>query len=94
MKIFYLTVPKNFVGEPFSNSPVSGIGKIYASDGYVTIFPQKTFCLTVPKRFVAEPFCAVFQKNSGSKKVYGEEGGGSIKIFLRKNFVSQCRDIL
>ena len=75
-------MPEKFVGEPFSKSPFSGIGKIYASDGYVTIFYQKTFCLTVPKRFVAEPFCAVFHKTCDSEKVYGEEGGGSIKIFL------------
>ena len=45
----------------------------------------------MPKYFVGEPFCAVFQKISGSEKVHGKEGGGSIKIFRRKFFVSQCR---
>ena len=34
-------------------------------------FLSKIFCLTVPKNFVEEPFCAVFQKISGSEKVYG-----------------------
>ena len=34
-------------------------------------FSIETFCLTVPKHFVEEPFYAVFQKISGSKKVYG-----------------------
>ena len=34
-------------------------------------FPSKIFCLTVPKNFVREAFCAVFQKISGSQKVYG-----------------------
>ena len=34
-------------------------------------FPSKIFCLTVPKHFVEEPFYAVFQKISGSEKVYG-----------------------
>ena len=34
-------------------------------------FRSKFFCLTAPKIFVGEPFCAVFQKNSGSEKVYG-----------------------
>ena len=29
------------------------------------------FCLTVLKHFVEEPLCAVFQKTSGSEKVYG-----------------------
>ena len=37
-KIFCLTVPKNFVVEPFSVSLISGIEKFYASEGYVTIF--------------------------------------------------------
>ena len=37
-KIFCLTVPKKFVGEPFSVSLISDIEKIYASEGYVTIF--------------------------------------------------------
>ena len=48
-------------------------------------FPSKIFCLTVPKKIVGEPFCAVFQKKFIDKR------GGSIKIFRRKIFVSQCR---
>ena len=46
-------------------------------------FPSKFSCFTVPKNFVGEPFCALFQKISGSEKVYGWGGGGqggSIKI--------------
>ena len=39
-------------------------------EGSITIL-SKFFCLTVPKNFVEEPFCAVFQKISGSEKVYG-----------------------
>ena len=39
-KIFCLTKPKNFVGEPFSVSLISGIEKFYASEGYVTIFSR------------------------------------------------------
>ena len=69
-KIFCLTVPKNFVGEPFNVSLISGIEKFYASEGYVTSFRRKFF-VSVPKHFVEEPFCAVFQKISGSEKVYG-----------------------
>ena len=42
-KFFCLTVPKIFVGEPFSVSIISGIEKIYASEGYVTIFCRKIF---------------------------------------------------
>ena len=37
-KVFCLTVPKIFVGEPFSVSLFSGVEKIRASEGYVTIF--------------------------------------------------------
>ena len=42
-KIFCLTVPKTFVGEPFSVALISGIEKFYASEVYVTIFRQKFF---------------------------------------------------
>ena len=38
-------------------------------------FPSEIFCLTVPKNIVVETFCDVFQKISGSEKVYGFEGG-------------------
>ena len=37
-KNFCLTVPKNFVQEPFSVSLFSAIEKFYALEGYVTIF--------------------------------------------------------
>ena len=55
-KVFCLTVPKNFVGEPFSVSLISGVEKICASEGFVTIFLRIVFCLTVPKNSVAESF--------------------------------------
>ena len=38
LKIFCLKVPINFVGEPSRLSLSSSIEKIYASEGYVTIF--------------------------------------------------------
>ncbi len=34
-------------------------------------FKVNCFCLTVPIKFVGETFCAVFQKSSGSQKVFG-----------------------
>ena len=37
-KFLCLTVPKIFVGEPFSVSLSSGFEKFYASGGYVTFF--------------------------------------------------------
>ena len=33
----------------------------------------------------------MFQKFSGSEKIYGQEGGGIIRISFRKIFVQQCR---
>ena len=77
LKISCLTVPKNAVGEPFSHSLFSGIEKVWIRGGgggggrKYHKFLSKTFCLTMPKTFVGEPFCAVFQKYSGSEKVYG-----------------------
>ena len=41
------------------------------SGGEYQDFPSKTYCLTVPKYLVGEPVCAVFQKVSGSEKVFG-----------------------
>ena len=65
-----LTLPKDFVGEPFSVSIISGIERFHASESYVTILCRNFFCFTVPKNFVEEPFWSVFQKMSGSEKVY------------------------
>ena len=87
-KIFCLTVTKYFVGQPLSVSLISGIEKFYASE-VMSRFFSKIFCLTVPKNFAGDPFCAVFQKSTGSQKVYGQESGGSINNFSRKLFVSQ-----
>ena len=48
-KNFCLTVPKNFVGEPFSVSLIFGIENFYASEGHLTILSGK-----VQKRFVSQ----------------------------------------
>ena len=61
----------NSVGEPFSVSLVSGIEKIYASEGYVTIFRRKSFVSQYRNISWGEPFCDVFQKISVSQKIYG-----------------------
>ena len=55
-------------------------------------FPSITFCLTVPKNSVGEYFTVAII--SGIEKFWIREVGGSIKIFRRKFFVSQCRKIL
>ena len=82
-KNFCLTVPRNFVREPFRVSLFCGIENFCASEGYVTII-CRFFLLTVPKIFVGEPFSAVFQKVSASEKVYGEEGGEVSRISFEK----------
>ena len=56
LKNFRLTVPKNFVGEPFSVSLISGIEKILCFRELCHDFVSKFFRLTVPKNFVEEPF--------------------------------------
>ncbi len=87
-KNFCFTVPKSFVGSPFSVSLISGIEKIYASMGYVTIFDflSKVFCLTVPKIFAGEPFSAVFQEISGSAKSLWIRGGWEYQVFPSETF--------
>ena len=58
-------------------------------------FLSRLFCLTVPKNFVGEPFCV--SKNFWCRKKLWirrwEEEEGSITIFCRKIFVSQCRKL-
>ena len=44
---------------------------LWIRGGVYQDFPSKNFRLRVPKKFIGEPFCAVFQKTSGSEKVYG-----------------------
>ena len=94
-KIFHRTVPKNLAGEPFSavlqKFPVA---KKFMDNGggEYQDFPSKIFCLTVPEISVGEIFTVALI--SGTEKVWIRKGGlGSIKIFRRKFFVSQCRKI-
>ena len=46
-------MPKNIVGQAFRVVLISGIEKLYASEGYVTISVE-IFCLTLQKSFVGE----------------------------------------
>ena len=53
--MFCLTVPKHFVGGIFSVSLIPGMEKIFASEGYVTIFCQSLFvsqCRKTLQRFI------------------------------------------
>ena len=90
---FCVRVLKKFVEKPFSAvfPKTSGSEKVYGSEeesGGKTRFSIKNFCLTVPKFSVGESFSASFF--SSMEEVW-MRGGGSIKIFRRKVFVSQSR---
>ena len=66
-------MPKNFVEQPFRVSLNSGIGKIYASEGYVTISVE-IICLTLPKIFVEETSVLCFKKFPVAKKFMDKRG--------------------
>ena len=57
-EFFCLTLPKNFVGEPFCVvfQKSSGGQKLYGQEGdwEYQDFPSKIVCLTVPQKFVVE----------------------------------------
>ena len=80
----------------FRKFPLAKTLWIETGGGECQDFPSKNFVLTVPKHFVEEPFCAVFQKISGSKKVYGQEMGEYqdfpskiVCLTVPKNFVGE-----
>ena len=54
----------------FRKFPVAKKFMDKSGEGYQE-FLSNFFCLTMAKTFVEEPFCRVFQKISGSEKVYG-----------------------
>ena len=90
-------MPKKIVREPFFVSLISGIERIFASEGDVTIFDflSNFFCLTVPRNFVGRPFSVSLF--SGAEKVWIRERREYQdfleKIFCRKFSVSQYRKV-
>ena len=52
---FCLTVPKNFIGEPFSVSLISGTERLFASESYITVCVE-FFLSHRAENFVEEPF--------------------------------------
>ena len=90
-QFFLVSLPKNFVGEPFFVSLISGIEKGYACEGYVTNF-VKTFCIAPSKNFVGEPFCVSqnFWCRQGLWKRRGERRE-VVSRFSVSSFLSHCR---
>ena len=83
-------MPKNFVGEPFSVSLISGTEKVSASDAYVTIFDfLSMFFLShsADKFSRGTLYCFIIFEYRNCLDKRRE----SIKIFRRCFFVSQCR---
>ena len=52
--------------------------------GGIKSFRRCFFCLKMPKSFAGEPLSAVFQKVSGSEKLYGKQRG--YQDFPSQNF--------
>ena len=84
-QLFSLTVPKIFVGEPFSVFLISCMEKFYAYEGSFTIFYGNFFCLTVPKNFIVEPL-HVSQKFWFRKVFMDKIGGREYHNFPSKLF--------
>ena len=91
-KNFCLTVPKNSVGKSFSVSLISGIEKLYAQEGNVTIFYRKFVVSQYRKTSYGST--SVFYKTSGVQETYGYKGRrreGVSRFSVEKFFVSQCQ---
>ena len=79
---FCLTVPKNFLGEPFGISEKFWYRKIlciWGGEGRdYHEFPSKKFCLTVSENFVGELFCV--SEELWYRKFLGTREGAGITI--------------
>ena len=88
-------MPKNFVGEHFRVSLISGIEKIYASEGDVTIFRRKFFVSVYRNTSYRNPSLLFFRKFPVAKKFMDKRWGVEdipSKIFCHtvpKNFVGE-----
>ena len=93
-KIFCLTVPKNFLVEPFSVSLITGTEKVWIRGGGASGFTVENFLSHSAENFRrAIPQCC---NNFGYRKSLDKKGGGHqdipSKIFcltVPKNFVGQ-----
>ena len=72
-KLFCLTVPRIFVGEPFSDSLVSGNENFHAYEGIFTIFYKNLLSHSTEKLRRVTLLC--FTKFLVSKKIMDKSGG-------------------
>ena len=84
-------MPKNFVGEHFSVSLISGIEKYYASEGCVTIFRRRSFvsqCRNISQRNIIE---LGFRKFLIAKKFMDKNEGEVSTLSFEKFFLTVPR---
>ena len=81
------TVPKVFVGEPFSDSLISGMEKFYAYAGIFTFSRKNLFSHTTEKLRRVTLLCVTNFLVSKKLWIRGEDRG-SITIFRQKFFVT------
>ena len=86
LKVSCLKVPEHFVGQPFRVSLVSGIEKLYVSEGYVTIFCRNVLSHSTETFRSGTLLCCVSGTFRQLKSLW-IRGGGSIMFFCRKLFV-------
>ena len=91
VEIFLSQLPKQFVGELFTLSLVSGIENVHASEGYVTIF-RGIFLSQSTEPFRRVTFQCCVSEISGGEKNYGKEGEGGVSIFSVEHFLSQSAE--
>ena len=90
-KNFCLTVPKKYIGEHIGVSYFCVSTSFMLQRVQSQFFVQNFLSLLVPKSFVGEP--VIVTQNFRYRKILAIRRGGGIKIFRRRDFVSQCRKI-
>ncbi len=90
---FCLTVPKHSVGKSVSLSLFSGIEKVWIRGKRVSIFSAENFLFHSAKKIGNGTLLCCVSENFRLRKSLWIRGGGGFKIFCRKIFVSQCRNI-
>ncbi len=90
-KVFCLTVPKKFVGEPFRVSLISGIEKFYAQEGYVTIF-RRIFLSLSTEKLCRETLLCCISENFWKRKSLWIRRRGKYQDFSSKFFLSHSAE--
>ena len=90
VEIFCLTVPKTFVGQPFSVSLISGIINFHASESNVTIF-CRFFFSQCRKNSQGNPSVLCFGRFPVSNRIMDKKVW-RVSIFSVENFLSHSAE--